>query len=151
VVPAGEIQQRQSRFRDAIAGAGLDAAVVVESTDLAYLTGTNQQAHLVVPAQGEPVLLVRRTLERARAESPLSRIEPLGSLRELPEALTGAGVSAGSRIGLELDVLPAGLYLGYARRLASHELADCSALLRDVRAVKSTWELERMRRGEHPD
>jgi Xaa-Pro dipeptidase len=147
VVPAGEIQQRLSRFRDAIAGAGLDAALVLESTDLAYLTGTNQQAHLVVPAQGAPMLLVRRTLERARVESPLERIEPLASMRELADALADAGVSAGSRIGLELDVLPAGLYLGYARRLDGHELADCSALLREVRAIKSEWELEQMRQA----
>jgi Xaa-Pro dipeptidase len=147
VVPAGEIQQRLSRFRDAIAAAGLDAAVVVESTDLAYLTGTNQQAHLVVPAQGEPVLLVRRTLERAQAESPLGRIEPLASLRELPGALADAGLAARSRIGLELDVLPAGHYLGYVRRLEGHELADCSAPLRQVRSVKSEWELAQMRRA----
>ena len=48
-------------------------------------------------------------------------------------------------MGFELDVLPAGRYLGYARRLEGMRLGDCSAAIRRVRAVKSGWELERMR------
>jgi Xaa-Pro aminopeptidase len=144
VVPAAEIEGRLAAFRARLAEEGLAGAVVVDQTDLYYLSGTAQSAHLVVPAQGEPVLLVRRDLERARAESPLERVDPLDSLRDLPGALRAAGVTGG-RVGFELDVLPASLYLGYARRLEGLELADCSAILRRLRAVKSPWELERMR------
>jgi len=147
VVPAGEIEQRLSRFRSSIEASGLGAAVIVQATDLAYLSGTNQQAHLVVPAAGEPRLLVRRVLERARQESPLGRIEPLASLGGLAAALSESGVEPGATVGLELDVLPAARYLGYARRLEGYRLGDCSAALRSVRAVKSAWELERMRRA----
>jgi Xaa-Pro aminopeptidase len=147
VVPAGEIEQRLSRFRSSIEAAGLDAAVIVQATDLAYLSGTNQQAHLVVPVAGEPRLLVRRVLERARRESPLERIEPLASLGGLGTALAESGVGPGATVGLELDVLPAARYLGYARRLEGYRLGDCTAALRSVRAVKSAWELERMRRA----
>jgi Xaa-Pro dipeptidase len=142
-VPAGEIERRLGAFRVALADGGFDGALVVQSADLYYLAGTIQNAHLLVPADGEPVLLVRKTLERARRESPLQRIEPLTSLRDLPTALRAAGVSG--RLGLELDVLPALRYLDYARRLEGVELADCSPLLRTLRAVKSPWELERIR------
>ena len=145
MIPADEIEQRLRRFQEAIAEDGLDAAVIVQSTDLAYLSGTNQQAHLLVPAQGRPRLLVRRTVARAREESPLEVIEPLTSLSELAGALADAGAGPGSRVGFELDVLPAGRFLGYQRRLAGLELADCSPAIRRVRAVKSGWELERMR------
>jgi Xaa-Pro dipeptidase len=145
VIPADEIERRLASLRGALAGAGLDAAVVVQHTDLAYLTGTNQQAHLIVPADGPPLLLVRRVLARARAESPLERIEPLTSLSGLPAALRGAGLEPGSRIGMELDVLPAAAYQRYSARLEGYELGDCSGLLRTVRAVKSDWELGRMR------
>jgi Xaa-Pro dipeptidase len=145
VTPSEEIDRRLAALRSALAADGLDAALIVQHTDLAYFSGTNQQAHLVVPASGEPVLLVRRVLERARAESPLGRIEPLRSLGALPAALDAAGVESGATLGLELDVLPAGLYLGYARRLPDHELGDCSPAVRRVRARKSDWELARMR------
>ena len=146
-VPASEIEARLAALRSALVSDRLDAAVIVQHTDLAYFTGTNQQAHLVVPAEGQPVLLVRRTLERARRESPLQRIEPLLSLGGLASALDGAGVPAGGTVGFELDVLPARSYLGYAKRLTGRTLGDCSAAVRVVRAVKSGWEIERMRRA----
>ena len=144
LVPATEVERRLGAFQEALRDHELDGAVVVQSVDLYYFTGTTQNAHLVVPAEGEPVLLVRRTLERARAESPLERIEALRSLRDLAAALDGAGV-AGGRLGFELDVLPALRYLDYAKRLRAFELADCSGLIRGLRAVKSPWELERIR------
>jgi Xaa-Pro dipeptidase len=147
VPPAEEIEQRLRRFAAALSEDGLDAAVVVQSTDLAYLTGTNQQAHLIVPASGEPRLGVRRTLARARAESPLTTIEPMASLSGLPDALAAAGVGPGATVGFELDVLPAGRYLGYLRRLEGYRVADCSPAIRRVRAVKSAWELDRMRQA----
>jgi Xaa-Pro dipeptidase len=141
MVPASEIDARLARFQDALRVAGLDAALIVQETDLYYLTGTAQSAHLIVPAEGDPTLLVRKTLARAREESPLERIEPLRSLRDLPAAI---GLDGG-RLGLELDVLPAASYLRYQRRLQGIELADCSGALRRIRAVKSAWELERIR------
>jgi Xaa-Pro aminopeptidase len=144
VVPQAEIERRLAAFQAGLRTAALDGAVVVQSVDLYYLTGTTQSAHLVVPLNGEPVLHVRQTPERAMAESPLARIEPLRSLRELPAALTAAGL-AGGRIGFELDVLPAARYLDYAGRLPGYELADCSGELRRLRTVKSPWELERIR------
>ncbi len=143
--PPEEIERRLRRFAEALREDGLDAAVVVQSTDLAYLTGTNQQAHLIVPADGEPRLAVRRTLARAREESPLSRIEALPSLSGLAGALAEAGVQPGAAVGFELDVLPAARYLGYVRRLEGYRLADCSPAIRRVRAVTSAWELEQMR------
>ncbi len=142
-IPAAEIEGRVARFQEALRAAELDGALVVQETDLVYLAGTGQSAHLVVPAEGEPALFVRKTLERAREESPLARVEPLRSLRDLPGALASCGVERG-RLGLELDVLPAATYLAYARRLEGFELADCSLPLRRVRAVKTTWELERI-------
>jgi Xaa-Pro dipeptidase len=147
VTPAAEIERRIGRLQTALGGDGLDAAIIVQHADLAYFSGTNQQAHLVVPARGEPVLLVRRVLERARSESAVERIEPLRSLSGLAPALEAAGLTAGATVGLELDVLPAQAYLGYGRRLPGIELGDCTAAVRSVRAVKSEWDVEQMRRA----
>ena len=146
MVPRVEIEARLASFQEALRVANIAAALVVQETDLVYVAGTGQSAHLLVPAEGEPALLVRKTLSRAREESPLVRVEPLGSLGELPSALGSMGVEAG-RLGLELDVLPAAQYLGYARRLPGFELVDCSAILRRQRAVKSEWELANVRRA----
>ncbi len=143
-VPRQEIEHRVSAFQRALAEQGLDAALVVESSDLYYLTGTNQDAHLVVPAAGRPVYLVRRDLERARDESPLERIEPLRSLRDLGPAIREAAGDITS-LGLEFDVLPVASYLRYAKALPGVDLRDCMGALRPLRAVKSSWEVGRIR------
>ncbi|MBA2536818.1 MAG: aminopeptidase P family protein [Actinobacteria bacterium] len=146
MVPREEIENRTRAFQEALSAEGLDGALIVQDVDLFYLSGTAQNAHLVVPADGEPALFVRKTLSRAREETSLERVEPLRSLRDLPSALASCGLDGG-RLGLELDVLPAAQFLQYQHRLERSELADCSRLLRAVRARKSPWELEQIRRA----
>ena len=143
--PADEIARRIAAFQAGLRRDGLDAALVVQSADLVYLSGTAQNAHLVVPATGEPVLLVRRDLERARAESALHRIEPFSSLRALPAAFAAAGLPERLRLGLELDVLPAASYLRYRELLPAAEIHDCMPALWSARSRKSEWEVTRIR------
>lgn len=143
-VPAEEIARRIAGFQAGLSGEGIDAALIVESSGLYYLTGTVQDAHLVVPAAGEPVYLVRRDLGRARADSPLARIEPLRSLRELPAAIAGAAGPV-ARLGVEMDVVPAASYLRYRALLPDAEIVDCMPVMRSLRMRKSPWELDRIR------
>jgi Xaa-Pro dipeptidase len=140
-----ELEPRLARLRDGLEYAGLDAALLVASADVYHLSGTAQNAQLVVPVRGEPLLLVRRDLERARAESALGAIEPLSSMRELEPAMRGLGLGPGSAIGLELDVLPAAAYLRYTALLPDRRLADAMPAVWAARAPKSAWELERVR------
>jgi Xaa-Pro dipeptidase len=143
--PLSELEPRLERLRGGLAASGLDAAVLVLAADVYHLSGTAQNAHLVVPVDGEPLLLVRRDLERARAESALAAIEPLASLRGLEPALAAIGLGPGSAIGLELDVLPAASYLRYAAMLPDRRLGDAMPAVWAARAPKSAWELERVR------
>jgi Xaa-Pro aminopeptidase len=145
--PAEEIDRRIAVFQTGLQRDGIDAALIVQSADLVYLSGTAQNAHLLVPAEGEPLLLVRRDLERARDESALRRIEPFTSLRALPAALSAIGQPERLRLGLELDVLPAAAYLRYCDLLPGAQPADCMPALWSARSRKSAWELERIRRA----
>lgn len=145
-VPEAEISRRLDAFQAALRASGLDGALIVQTVGIYYLAGTAQTGHLVVPADGEPALLVRRSVERARAESPLRRVEPLRSLRGLPDAFASVGL-AGGRIGLELDVVPAALFAAYGKILAGYELGDCSLQLRRIRAIRSELEIGCLRRA----
>lgn len=137
---ASELDHRLRRLRSALAEQGLDGALITSPVNLYYFTGTAQQAHLWVPAGGEPLLLVRRVLERARRESPLGGILPLRSLRELRAHLGGA-----RRIGMELDRIPVAAFGAYRQHLEGVEVRDIGQAVRRIRAVKSPWEVERIR------
>jgi Xaa-Pro dipeptidase len=142
-VPPAEIESRVAAFQQTLRAAGIEAALVVQNADLFYLAGTVQQSHLLVPAAGEPVLFTRKTIDRAREESPLA-VEPLPSLRDLGELVARRCGGAPQVIGLELDVLPVAQFRRYERQFPGASFADVGALLVDQRAVKSPWEVARI-------
>jgi Xaa-Pro dipeptidase len=139
-VPQAEIEQRTQRFQAALRQAGIDLALIVQNADLFYLTGTLQQGQLLVPAKGEPVYLVRKDPERARAESAAKDIRPVGSLREVPAVVAELGIGAQGVVGMELDVLPVTLFRRYEALFPGASIKDCSQLIRQVRSVKSDYE-----------
>lgn len=142
LTPRAELDRRLERLREHIAGQGLEGVLLHGITNLYYYTGTGQQAHLWVPAAGEPVLLVRRVLERARRESFLDRVEPLTSLRQLPDHLGEA-----RRIGMELDIMPVTMFSLYQKALPGLAAVDVGPFTRLVRSVKSEYEIEQIRRA----
>lgn len=143
--PKSELANRISRLQAMLTEKGIEGALIIQSVDLFYFTGTAQNAHLYVPADGRPVLMVRKSLARAREESALDVIVPLTSLKKIPEILTEAGLRAPQVIGLELDVVPAGNYLFYGQIFSGAGFVDVSGLIRQVRQVKSSYELELLR------
>jgi Xaa-Pro dipeptidase len=139
--PKSEIDARINQLQATLKRQGIDAALILQKTDLFYFSGTIQQANLYVPADGTPVLMVNRILERAHAESPLERIVPLPSPSRIPEILRQSGCRLPGRLGLELDVLPANLYFRYGEVFRDAEVVDISTEIRLIRAVKSAFEI----------
>ena len=86
LTPPDECARRLSLLRQGLAEQGLEGALLLQAVDVLWLSGTRQNAALWVPVEGEPLLLVRKSLERARAESPLARVVPFPPSRELAGA-----------------------------------------------------------------
>jgi len=149
LVPMSEIADRVVALQSLLVKHEVDAAIIRQNADLYYFTGTVQDAHFIVPSSGEPVLLVRRDIGRAEAQSPIRPIVPLQSVKELPAALLDSCKSApAKRIGMELDVLPASTFFFYDEKLfPKQQIVDVSVLIRQVRMIKTGWEVEMMRRA----
>jgi Xaa-Pro aminopeptidase len=145
--PREELDRRIRHFQQTLASQDIEGSLILQNTDLFYFTGTIQQAHLYIPVEGAPLLMVRKSLERARAESALASIVPLRSPREIPDLLAAQGLAMPKRMGLEMDVLPATLYLNYRRLFEDLDLVDVSHGIREIRMVKSPYELKRMRQA----
>ena len=143
--PKSEIDQRIAGLQNRMAENDIEAALFLQRADLFYFSGTIQEAHLFIPVEGEPVLMVYKNFDRAIAESPLSRIAPLSSPKAIPEILQQFDYRQPQTMGMELDVLPANLYFNYRRMFAGCDLVDVTHLIRLVRAIKSPYEIEMMR------
>jgi Xaa-Pro aminopeptidase len=145
-VPRAELESRIARLQARLAAAGdAEAVFVFQAADLLYFTGTAQDAWLVIPLEGRPLLLVRRSFERAREESLLDDILPLPSRREVPARLASRGWKGLRRVGLEFDVLPLEHYVRLGRMFPTLQFVDVSRLIRETRMIKSPYEVERLR------
>lgn len=144
-VPRGELNRRIGALQEHLAERGLEVAVILQHVDLYYFAGTIQTCHLLVPQSGEPRLLVRKVLERARADSNLEDVRPLASLRRLADEVRDLCGPPPWRVGMELDVLPVNLFALYRDRLSEAEIEDISPAVLALRARKSEWEIDRIR------
>lgn len=146
-VPASEIANRIVTLQALLEKSNIDAAVIRQNADLFYFTGTVQDSHLIVPVSGQPVLMVRRSFSRAEAESPIRPIIPMGRLGELHDALFSACPDA-KVLGFELDVLPAKTFFTYDEKIfPKQQIVDVSPQIRQIRMIKSPWEIDVMRRS----
>lgn len=136
-----EVMQRVANFQKQLLHQEIDGALIIYPIDVYYFSGTRQNSTLWIPASGEPVLMVRKSLSRARVESVLADIRPFPSSKEFP-ALFGDQVR---KIGFTYDVAPVQQLNYYIKLLPEREFVDVSAVNRDVRSVKSVYELEQLR------
>ena len=145
--PRTEIDDRIEKLQRRLLQEGIDGALIVQNTDLFYFSGTIQQSHLYIPAQGPPLLMVRKSLQRARSESPLSTILSLNSPKQLMTLIQENGLEPPAVMGMELDVLPTNLFFSYKRLFPAVDIRDISIPIRMVRAVKSAYELNLIRQA----
>ncbi len=135
---------RMERLRHMLCMKGADAFLATQNVDIYYLTGSMQQGYLWVPAEGKPLFYVRRSVERAMAESAAA-VEPLGSLKAWG-ATVAAQLKPGSTILTEYDVLPVQSFERLQAAVGTGCVwADGTSVIRELRMVKDASELASIR------
>ncbi|HWR38796.1 MAG TPA: Xaa-Pro peptidase family protein, partial [Patescibacteria group bacterium] len=145
LTPPSELESRARRLQQLLAAQQLEGALILLNSDLFYFTGTVQNSVLFIPTAGTPVLMVKKSLARAREESALQHIVPLKSPKEIPDILASFGHSPLKSVGLELDVLPVNQYEFYRKVFSNVSFTDVSPAIKEIRAVKSAYEIDRIR------
>lgn len=146
-VPKNELTKRITGLQRLLEEKRLDGALIVEKTDLFYFSGTSQQGWLFVPVNGQPILMVFKEYERATVESSLDEIVSISSTKKIVPIMSDYGVAPLAKLGLELDVLPANQYFQYQKLFNQTELHDISQGIRLLRAVKSEYEITKIRKA----
>jgi len=142
VLHTQEHRSRLARYQAALAERGLSGALLLNGVDVFYLAGTRQNGALFVPASGEPVLLVRKSLSRAKTEAAVEDVRPFPPSRDLARALPVKG-----RVGAAFEAVPAGTLDWWRRQLPGVEFEDVGGVLREQRSVKSASEIAILRDG----
>ena len=133
--PKSEIDSRIKTLQSQMGE--MDGALLFHAVDVCYFSGTAQDGLVYIPRDGEPVVMMKRSLERAVQESPLE-VRPLKNMRNLKSDL---GISAKARVGLEIDVLPCSFYFKVDKALQDAKFVDVAEKIKHIRSVKSDFEV----------
>ena len=145
-------EQRLAAFRDRLAEAGLDIALITDDDNIYYLTGYYDYLHmefgrptiLVVPRDGATLLITPAIdLNSAKSAARVDRIAPWNDgmgdewRAELPAVLRGA-----AHIGIEPDHMPPRVRAYLATLAAPARIGNVTPLLAAMRMIKSPEELQ---------
>jgi len=133
--PKSEIESRIKTFQSQMSE--MDGALLFHAVDVCYFSGTAQDGLVYIPRDGEPVVMMRRSRERAVQESPLD-VRPLKNMRNLKSDLK---IPAKATVGLEMDVLPCSFYFKVDKALEDAKFVDVAEKIKHIRSVKSDFEL----------
>jgi len=141
--PESEISNRIDLLQQEMVNQDLDGVVLVHHTNLFYFSGTSQNAHLFVPKQGKPLLVVRKSYQRAKKESSIKQIVEQKSMKKLFETICDAGYKGLEKIGFELDVIPVNTFRFYDTKIfTASKIVDSSNIFKKIRVIKSKWEID---------
>jgi Xaa-Pro aminopeptidase len=141
-VPREELERRWKRVRQFM---DCDSLLVLQNIDQYYLAGTLQTGVLWFPREGEPLLAVRKSYERAKVESAVKNVVPLKTYSELPGLIPNPGES----VGFETDVVPVATYQQVSKYFQKSKIVDGAGSIRSARSVKTPYEIECIRQAAH--
>lgn len=136
-----ELTERIKRLQRHLACKDIGLAILTQNSDLYYYTGSVQPLYLLVPADGEPLVLARKAITRIKDEIRHIRSEAFSGSKDLTAILDMYGPSRAKRIGLTLDVASYVTVTRLQKLFPNAEVADLSWDIRMLRASKSPAEI----------
>lgn len=144
-VPSTELESRMARFKTRMNASNpeWEIAVIFSKINQYYFTGTMQDGILLIPQDGEATYWVRRSFERALNESLFPQIKSMRSFRDAAKS-TG---KLPDTVYLETEVVPLALYKRFQKHFPFKNVKPVDSSIAAVRAVKSEYELQLMRKA----
>lgn len=130
---------RMQRLLKVIADSGrsFDTILIVDKINQYYFTGTMQDALLVIRSDGTYGYFVRRSYERAAAESGMSSIQPMSSYRDLLKYLP----SDLGNVLLEASIMPLAMLQRLQRVFSLGKIDSVERYIMKLRMIKDPDEL----------
>ncbi|OEF99985.1 hypothetical protein BHF71_06845 [Vulcanibacillus modesticaldus] len=145
LTPIEELKKRVDNLQKKITELELDGVLLTNNVEIFYYSGSMQNSMMYIPAAGEPVLFVKKSVERAMKETLFS-VEPMLSVKDLPQLIDNRGLTY-RKVGIELDVLPYNQFQRIQRAFNGTDFSDISQVTRLQRSIKSNFEIEALRQS----
>lgn len=145
-VPERELYNRIGYFQGKLQSKDIDYVIIIQNVNVYYFTGSIQKSYLIIPADEAPLFLVQKDPFRAKFESNLPIIE-IQSIKQVPDILSNHGLGTKQRVGMEFDFLSVDMFHKLQKILGPKEFVDISLDVLGIRARKSNYELEQVKKS----
>ena len=135
-----EFANRQDKVRALMRQENLDAVLVCTNANVYYLAGRVFYGFVYIAAGGQTLYFVQRPVT-VEGDNVVHIRKP----EQIADELKARGVDLPKRIGFELEGISYLEAMRYAKAFGDAEMANCSAILSQARAVKTAYEIERLR------
>jgi len=137
--PEEEIKKRIKKLQEKLVLYSISECLITSKVNNYYFSGTNQMQILLVYPDKEPILFVKRDIERAKTESPIN-IKGINSIKEIKEYICG------NKIGLEFSRVSITEYEKF-KKIFNKEFVDIEPIIADLRSIKSDYEIKLMKKA----
>ena len=144
-VPLKELNSRLVRFRKLMDQSCPDWEItaVFSKINLYYFTGTMQEGVLFIPKHDEAVFWVRRSYERAVAESLFPSIKPMEGYRDAAVTMKNLPET----VYLEKEIVPIAMLQRFRKYFPFSVIESADLQIGAVRSIKSKYELALMEKS----
>ncbi len=139
-VPEKEIFNRIEKLKDKLKSYDIPHAIIYYPINCYYFTGANQDGILLVSINSEPIFFVKRDFLRAKEDSSIKNIVQINSIKDIKNYCKE------KRIGIEFNTLTVSEYLKF-KNILNAEFVDISPIINELRAIKSEYEINLMRKA----
>lgn len=135
-----DYQMKWIRIQKVMQGKGADGCLLTNGINLFYATGHIYSGYFYLPAEGEPWYFVKRPNGLVG-----EHVVYLRKPEQLPDLFRENGLSMPQHLLLEADELTYSDYTRLQSIFQPQTTGNATALLRQIRKVKTPWEIEQTR------
>lgn len=146
-IPYAELSLRHALLREALQETcpSAQGILVFSRVSIYWLSGTLCNGLFWLPMEGDPVLMVRRSVPRAELESTIPHIFPYRSFSEISMLAEYAKSPLPQKVAVEMSGLSYDLGMSLNKRLSNIELLPGDQAIVRAKALKTPFEMERLR------
>lgn len=135
-----DLQARKKRLQDEMQKNGVDACILTTGVNVFYAAGCIYNGYFYLPANGDAYHFLKRTTE-AVLENAITIRKP----EQIVEELQKHGLPLPKKVLLEVDTISFSECSRLMSSLQITEIVNASVLLRQIRSVKSDFEIGQIR------
>lgn len=141
-----EINLRISNIRKKLSDQSVEAVLIGSSPNIYYTSGRFFRGYTLIPLTGDPLWFVIKPTDFSQQPS----VDYIRKPEQIPDILREKGYPLPSKIALEFDDLSYSDICRLEKVFPESLFYNGSAILRQVREVKTPWEIEQMKEdGNH--